>query len=56
MAKLDVKDLDIKNLEEIDNEIFFEHKEKIERATKFIESSKDNHGHKKQGPRKPKIQ
>jgi len=55
MPKLDTRDLDLAHLDELESDEFFENHEKIEKAPKFVEDSKDNLGHKKPSPRKPKI-
>ena len=55
MPKLDTRDFDLDHLEDLENDLFFEKEERIERLPKFVEDTKENLGHKKQGPRKPKL-
>lgn len=45
--KISPKDIDLEHLDELEDDEFFESKEKITKALKSPEESKDNHGHKK---------
>ncbi len=45
--RISPKDIDLEHLEDLEDDEFFENKEKITRALKSPEESKDNNGHKK---------
>jgi len=45
--KISPKDIDLEHLDELEDDEFFENKEKITKVLKSPEESKDNNGHKK---------
>lgn len=54
-TKLNPHDFDVNHLDEIEEEICFSSHQKIERAMKFKEDTKDNYGHKKPSQRREKL-
>jgi len=54
MSKIDVKEIDLSNLEDLAADDYFQIKEKVGRNLKAEEDTKYNRGHKKTSHRKPK--
>lgn len=52
MSKIDVKDIDLENLDGLADDTYFQKKEKVGKNLKSEEESKDNRGHKKSNHRK----
>lgn len=56
MSKIDVKDIDLDNLDELAKDDYFHSKERVAKVQKAVEELKDNGKHKKTSQRKFKSQ